>query len=194
MTTKLSRFAHLRMKRFAIFLTFWIAPVLVFAGTFQAFTLSKDRAKLVIKTSDGTPIEAHKYVDQVGFSDPRISADGNKVGWLAMYPNCCTSYPIPLSLVVMDASRQLHRFDGIKLAVFEWCFLPNSAEVAFTQTTVHGSNFQHFERRAIADEKLLAQYEYPHEDDENALARKRAPKWVHCVPELFPVDAKSLGR
>src|SRR5262249_166278 len=38
--------------------------------------------------------------DQVGFDKVAISPDGRVVGWLALYPNCCTSYPIPLALVL----------------------------------------------------------------------------------------------
>jgi hypothetical protein len=182
------------MKKILLCLTLLFAPILVLAGAFNSFTLSGDQTSLSITTSDGTEIAAPKYTDQVGFTAPQISADGKYVGWLALYPNCCTSYPIPLSLVVLDESQRLHSFDGDKLAVFAWCFLPRSAEVAFTQTTVHGSNFQHFEKHAIVDERLIAEYEYPHEDDENARARKRAPKWVHCVPELFPVAKADRGK
>ncbi len=172
------------MKELLLCLTVFAASTLAFADGFTAFSQSPDGAHLVLIGPGKLPIEAPKYADQVGFSKPQISADGKYVGWLALYPNCSTSYPIPLRLVVLDASRQLHSFEGIQLATFDWCFLPRAAEVAFTQTTVHGSNFQHFERHTIADERLLATYEYPHEDDENALARKRAPKWVRCVPEF----------
>lgn len=169
-----------------------VVQMLAFAGGFTSFALSNDHASLRITTAGGSKVEAPKYTDQVGFSEPQISADGKYIGWLALYSNCCTSYPIALRLVVLDESRELHSFDGIQLAVFSWCFLANSAEVAFTQTTVHGSNFQYFERRAIRSGKLLGRYEYPHEDDERTIARKRAPPWVHCVPELFRSDAKFM--
>lgn len=55
--------------------------------------------------------------------------------------------------------------------------------MAYTKTVLHGSHFQHFERRSIADGKLLSEYEYPNEEAANAIARQRAPSWVQCVKE-----------
>jgi hypothetical protein len=37
---------------------------------------------------------------QVGFDAIQVAADQRAVGWVALFPNCCTSYPIPLALVV----------------------------------------------------------------------------------------------
>jgi hypothetical protein len=138
-------------------------------------------AKLVFKTSSGALFRAPQLQDQVGFQDPRISPDGQYAGWLALFPNCCTSYPIPLTLVVLDLRGRLYEFNGIQLATFRWCFLRDSASVAFMQTQVHGTNFEHFERRAIRNGRLISQYEYPHEEPENAQARKQAPDWVKCT-------------
>lgn len=59
-----------------------------------------DAGDLRIVTSDGRAIVVRKEPEQVGFDRIAISQDGRSVGWLAMYPNCCTSYPIPLKLVV----------------------------------------------------------------------------------------------
>jgi hypothetical protein len=150
---------------------------------YKAVTLSADEARLTITTSAGAQFEAPTVPDQVGFQSPRISRDGRNVGWLALFPNCCTSYHIPLILVVLDSGQHLHTFDGIKLATFRWCFLPDSASVAYMQTQVHGTNYEHFEHRAISDGRLIAEYEYPNEEPENAEARKLAPPWVKCVPE-----------
>lgn len=35
----------------------------------------------------------------------------------------------------------------------------------------------------IHDGRLIAQYDYPHDDRKNVAARRRAPGWVRCVPE-----------
>ncbi len=179
------------MRHFLLVLATLAAHCLALAGPFTAVELSEDQRSLRITRSDGGQLDAPLYAEQVGFQQPRISHDGRYVGWLAMHPNCCTSYPIPLRLVVMDDSQHLHSFTGIKMAVFEWCFLPKQNAVAYTQTVLHGSDFQHFEMRSIADERLLAEYEYPGDDEDgNIRARQQAPAWVRCVPELFPVDAK----
>jgi hypothetical protein len=158
-------------------------PVMVLSGEYRAAALSADGFSMTITATDGSHFSAPKFADQVGFDQARVSPDGRYVGWLALYPNCCTSYPIPLRLVVLDQSRQMHTFDGIKIAIFSWCFVPHSASVAYTQSVLHGSNFQRFERREISDGRLLNEYEYPHEEAESAVARKRAPSWVSCVPE-----------
>ena len=83
----------------------------------------------------------------------------------------------------MDESKQLRTFEGNKMAIFAWCFLPDAKSVAYTQGVLHGSDYRHFELRAVSNGRLQAEYEYPHEEEENTLARKRAPSWVHCVPE-----------
>lgn len=165
----------------------WLAALLlafVSGGAWARYVateLADDGTHLVITVDDGSQFSAPMFGEQVGFEDPRISSNGKYVGWLALYPNCCTSYPIPLGLVVLDPSRGLHTFDGIKIAVFKWCFLPHSSSVAYMQTVVHGSNFEHFEVRSIASGNLLAEYEYPHEEPDNTAARRRAPGWVRCV-------------
>ena len=153
------------------------------SADYKAATLSADGSRLVVTTDDGSQFSAPMFSEQVGFEQPRISSNGKSVGWLALYPNCCTSYPIPLKLVVLDQSRRLHTFEGIKIAIFKWCFLPQSPSVAYMQAVLHGSNSEHFEARSISDGKLLAEYEYPHEETENAAARKHAPRWVQCVEQ-----------
>ena len=156
-------------------------PVVVFAAGFRSTELSDDQRNLIITESDGARFDAPKFPEQAEYSHPRISANGRYVGWLALFPNCCTSYPIPLKLVVLDDSRQLHTFEGIRLAVFAWCFTASSTSVAYSQGVLHGSDFRHFELRRIADSHLLANYEYPHGEAE--VARRHAPSWVRCVPE-----------
>ncbi len=148
---------------------------------FVGVQLSDGGSHLVITSDDGSQFSAPMYSEQVGFQQPRLSANGKYVGWLALYPNCCTSYPIPLRLVVLDASHRLHTFEGIELAIFKWGFLPRSTSVAYMQTVVHGSNFEHFEARSIRGGGLLAEYEYPDEEPQNTAARERAPGWVWCV-------------
>lgn len=157
----------------------------VHAG-FTAATLSEDGGRLTLTASNGKHSEAPRLPDQVAFSTPRRSRDGKHVGWLAMFDNCCTSYPIALKLVVLDETGGMHTFEGEQLAIFDWCFPsgpPGAASVAFRQGVLHGTDAQHFERRRIADGRLLARYDYPHDERANASARKRAPAWVRCVPE-----------
>jgi len=73
---------------------------------------------LYIVTKDGREIVLKKDASQVGFDKAAISEDGRSVGWVALYPNCCTSYPIPLKLMVYSNGR-LRTFPGrvVSLAV-----------------------------------------------------------------------------
>jgi hypothetical protein len=62
-------------------------------------------------TNDGV-IRPSKDSEQVAFDQVALSPDQRVVGWVALYPNCCTSYPIPLTLVLL-------RSDGSR-AVISW--------------------------------------------------------------------------
>src|SRR5215471_15753587 len=62
-------------------------------------TIDED-GQLHIRTADHRDIMPEKDHEQVGFDKPAISEDKTTMGWLALYPNCCTSSPIPLALVI----------------------------------------------------------------------------------------------
>jgi hypothetical protein len=71
------------------------------AGIRRCYVPSSDRGPgrpVAIVTTAGRTIEPIKDSEQVGFAKPQISPDGGAVGWLAEYPNCRTSYPVPLKL------------------------------------------------------------------------------------------------
>ena len=114
--------------------------------------------QLYTRTTDGRQICLPKDPDQVGFDKAAISPDRLAVGWLALFPNCCTSYPIPLKLVVYVSGR-VHTFVGTGLPVWTWRFDSTSQQVVFFQETVHGGIGGHYELRDIATERLVAQYE-----------------------------------
>ncbi|NRF72122.1 hypothetical protein HLB44_34575 [Aquincola sp. S2] len=164
-----------------------LATVLLSALSAQAgylrVTLSDNNTRLTLTKTGGVNVLAPAFAEQVGFSEVKLSADGKHVGWLALFPNCCTSYPIALKLVVLDDAGRLHTFDGEKLAIFDWCFVPTRRAVAFRQGVLHGTDAQHFELRRIEDDHRMAQYDYPHDEQRQAHARSRAPRWLRCVPE-----------
>ncbi len=78
---------------------------LVLATDIYASAAVDDQGVLRILTKGGREIVPMKEPEQVGFSKPQISEDGRVVGWLAEFPNCCTSYPIPLKLVIYSNDR-----------------------------------------------------------------------------------------
>ncbi|WP_017462172.1 hypothetical protein [Dyella ginsengisoli] len=160
-----------------------LVSVAASAGEFKAAHLSTNNTTLQLTTAHAATVTAPSLPDQVEFGSPQISPDQSHVGWLALDENCCTSYAVPMTLVVMDARHRIRTFIGEGLPIFDWCFLPDSKSVAYMQTVLHGTSFEHFERRSLADGRLLAEYDYPDDLAENDTARKNAPAWVKCVPQ-----------
>lgn len=132
---------------------------------------------LRILTSDGRAIVLTKEPEQVEFDRIAISEDGRSVGWLSLYLNCCTSYPIPLNLIVYT-NGALRRFKGSGLPVWQWHFTARGKQVAFQQETVHGGLGIHYELRDIATGRLIAEYSPPVGPDNQPLPNQTVPKWV----------------
>lgn len=150
------------------------------AGRFVTANVDPAQEHLVITTSDGRTIEPPKIPEQVGFDHPRISADGQYAGWLALYQNCCTSYPVPLTLVVLGQDGRRRLFRG-PAAIFGWCFVPSRKAVAYRQEVLHGSSSITFELRRIADGKLLSTFVQPGEMDTKEPGHQRLPAWAQCA-------------
>ena len=119
---------------------------------FTAAAIGPDGA-LVVTRADGQTRRIPKSTDQTAFQDPALSPDGTAAGAQAMYANCCTSYDIPLALVVYSNGR-IHRFSGNALPIWKWRFEGEDG-VAYSQTTVHGGCSDHYELRDIGSERLL---------------------------------------
>jgi len=133
--------------------------------------------QLRIMTSDGRAIVLEKGPGQVGFDHIAVSQDGHSVGWLALYPNCRTSYPIPLKLVVYSGG-QLLTFTGNGLPVFDWHFTAGGKQVAYEQETVHGGWGIHYELREVTTGRLVAEYSPEYDRNNQPLPNQKVPKWV----------------
>lgn len=133
--------------------------------------------RLLIATEDGREIVQHKEAEQVGFDQVAIAQDGRSVGWLALYPNCCTSYPIPLKLVIYSSGR-LWAFTGRGLPVWRWRFKAGARQVAFEQETVHGGLGIHYEWRDVATGRLIAEYDPAVGAGNRTIKAQDVPKWV----------------
>lgn len=133
---------------------------------------------LVIVTSDHRTILVPREGEQSSFDDPIVSSARTAVGAQAEFPNCCTSYDIPLQLVVY-ALGKVHRFTGIGLPIFRWHFADGGTRVAFAQETVHFSCSTHYELRDIKSEQLIASADIPEPCGQAPVARVvKMPKWV----------------
>ena len=155
------------------------------AQTFFARAVLDSANGLRITTTTGRTIIPARDTAQVGFAAPAISANHRRIGWLALYPNCCTSYPIPLRLVVRtDETERV--FDGSGLPVWRWAFVDDGRRVAFRQTPVHGDAPAHYELRDIDTGKLVAAYDDSLERSAKSVKPSPAPRWVQSVDRAKP--------
>src|SRR5690349_3172757 len=77
--------------------------------------------QLRIVVSTNKVLRPPKDSDQAAFGQVALSRDRRMVGWVALYPNCCTSYPIPLKLVLLGAgARRIVISNGSP--VWQWAF------------------------------------------------------------------------
>jgi hypothetical protein len=129
------------------------------AAVYQSADVDASGA-LRIVTSDGRVTVVAKQKEQSSFQQPAISADRTAVGAQANYPNCCTSYDIPLELVVYYQGR-VHRFKGNGLPIFLWHFADGGSRVAYGQEPVHFGCETHYELRDVASERLIDSVDVP---------------------------------
>jgi hypothetical protein len=129
---------------------------------------------VVAKSEDKRPVESQ----QAYFETPVLSNDRRAVGARAFYSNCCTSYEIPLTLVVY-ADGRTHRFTGSGLPIFLWHFADDGTTVAFAQEPVHFGCSIHYELREIRSERLVESADVPEPcgQDPNPEPVK-VPAWV----------------
>jgi hypothetical protein len=128
---------------------------------------------LHILTKRHQEVVLKKQPDQVGFEKAGIAPDGRAVGWLALYPDCCGSDPVPMKLVIYYQEK-LRTFTGSGLPIWSWCFEDEGRQVAFEQETSHGQTEPHYELRDIATGDLVAHYD----PDPDAEMTAKPPRWV----------------
>ena len=144
--------------------------------------------RLHVTTAAGATFAPRMDSDQVGVADPAVSPDGRSVGWLALYPNCCTSYPIPLALVVRSAGHE-RRFSGNELPIARWVFLDRGRRVALSQAPLHGLVTMHYALYDASSGRLLGEYDQaPDTTGPDQLGNdSRVPAWVRKA--FAPADS-----
>jgi hypothetical protein len=147
------------------------------AETYQSAVIDAN-GSLLITTSDTRTITVPKEGQQSSFEQPILSPDRTAVGAQANYPNCCSSYDIPLQLLVY-AYGKAHRFTGIGLAIFRWHFADADTRIAFGEEEVHSACRIHYELRDIQSERLIEAADVPEPCGQipNPPA-VQVPKWV----------------
>jgi hypothetical protein len=91
--------------------------------------------QLRVELSDTRVSVPAKDSDQVAFAQVAVSSDHRVVGWVNLYPNCCTSYPLPLKLVLMRASGE-QTVIATDLPIWQWAFA-DSDRVVIREAPVH---------------------------------------------------------
>ena len=149
--------------------------------------------RLRVTTSSGVTITPRMDSDQVGVAAPAVSLDGRSVGWLALYSNPYTSYPIPLVLVVRASARE-RRFHGIDLPIRQWAFLDRGRRVALSQAPLHGAVTTHYELYDVDTGRRLGAYDQAPDSGDVPLGGpplRAAPAWVR---RAFARPPDSLNR
>ena len=117
---------------------------------------STDQLRIVL--SDGRTIRPPKDSDQVAFGQVAISPDRRTVGWVALFRNSDTTYPIPLTLVLLTAGAERTVVSN-GLPIWQWSFLADGRKVAIRQSPVHGAAPDHYELRDIQTGSLVSSFD-----------------------------------
>jgi hypothetical protein len=122
-----------------------------------------------------------------GFSNPSVSSDGHIVGWLELHSNCCTSYPIPLSLVIFAQDKIIQRFQE-GLPIWGWSFEQGNSAVAYRQRPTHGNAMVEYKLRRVRDGKLLGHFECYSDEmlSPSASVAAQVPAWVWPIAYECP--------
>jgi len=107
----------------------------------------------IIVPKGGFAKAGESFGKQTAFKQPVLSDDRRSVGVKAMFANCCTSYDIPLQLVIYSSGKT-HRFEG-DWPIVDWHLADGGRRVAFSQQTLHFSCLLHWELRDVASERLV---------------------------------------
>ncbi|HEV2577262.1 MAG TPA: hypothetical protein VGU25_08625 [Acidobacteriaceae bacterium] len=93
---------------------------------------------------------------QVSVEAPAVAPDGRTVGWIVNFPNCCTSYPIPLTLVIFRDGSIVQRFAG--MPIWKFSFEAGGDRVAMYMDTLHGQSAAWCQLRESGSGKLLDEW------------------------------------
>ena len=93
--------------------------------------------------------------NQAAVGQIALAHDGQMVGWVALYPNCRTSYPIPLELVLLGSGRHRAVISN-GTPIWRWAFSANGRNGVIRQAPVHGDAPDHYELHEIATGRLIA--------------------------------------
>lgn len=171
-----------------------LALVFVVAGTVcmpahagEYFAARIDGQILTISSRHRGEIDAPTTEkDQAGFTDVKISEDGNTVGWVTL-EYAGASYPYPVALVLFRNGKVVQNF--VEFGIDNgWTFVGNDS-VIISRTFPHGPELFGFFHRRISDGALLGEYKCGYVYGPNGYELMDAdpvPKWATSFAEECP--------
>lgn len=147
----------------------------------RAYAGSDGRAHIVLH--DGGEYVAPKEGSaadedqQQGVADMQVSEDGRAAGWLVLYPNCCTSYPIALEVVVYRDGKLWPRVPlTVERSISRWHFWHGSSQVVLLCQSLHGTPDFEAQRFDLTSSKRLAGWPEPPQPAKRLVV----PPWVEA--------------
>jgi hypothetical protein len=128
-----------------------------------------DHGTVRVALVGGKSATIRKQKDQVGADDIKIAPDRRTAGWTELYPNCCTSYPIPLAIAIYRDGRVRRRFRP-GLMIYRWQFWEDGRQVAFCSGTVHSDQGVTCELHDVESGRKLADF--------GGLPDEHSPAWA----------------
>ncbi len=125
--------------------------------------------RVVLKNGKQKTVAKEK--DQVDHGEFVGSRDGRAIGWTEMFPNCCTSYPIPLVVTIFRDGRVKRFRPG--MMIYRWQFWKDGAQVAFCSGTVHSDQGVTCELHDVASGRKLVSFE--------GMPSDKSPEWARAL-------------
>jgi hypothetical protein len=153
---------------------------------------SYETGPLHIIYSDGTEVvqtlpplrattDKETVFNAVGFSGVELAQDQQTLGWTVNVENCCTSYSIPLSVVLFRDRRVLHTIDQGQM-VWSWMFVQGGKQVAVAFGPTHGPEVGDYRLYDVQTGKLVSGV---WADEDTQALKADAPHWARQLQDHF---------
>jgi hypothetical protein len=135
----------------------------------------------VVKTLP--PLEASTekktVFNDVGFSDVRLAADRQTLGWTVDVENCCTSYPIPLRVVIFRHKKVLDTFAPGQM-VWSWMFVRGGEQIAAVFGPTHGPEVGDYRLYDVKTGRSISEV---FGDEDTQALKPDAPGWAQLLQD-----------
>ena len=117
--------------------------------------------------------------NDVGFSYVQLAPDHQTLGWVVDVENCCTSYPIPLRVVIFRRGSVLRAFVPGQM-IWNWMFIEGGKRVAVVSGPPHGPEIGTYSLYDVQTGKLISEVIG---DETTQSLEANAPDWARLLEE-----------